>query len=156
MCQDKRGAACIAGATGTTVQTLACSTSTATTPAPTPTRTSASAPLLPFSLISCGPRPSRGTKAKGTHFPADKAKDTRPCSLPVEATGGGGQTAQAGRSCHAGEGQPGTCGAATAGERPIQGVPHAGQFYEIMEGVKAWNKQATPPFWSEYTHGKIC
>ena len=136
----KGGAACSAGATGTTVRTLVCSTSTATIPAPTSTRTSASVPLLPFSLISCGPRPSRGTKAKGTHFPADKAKDTRSCSSPVEATGSGGQTAQADRSCYAGEGRPGTCGAATAGERPIQGMSHAGHFFEIKEGVKAWNK----------------
>lgn len=56
-------------------------------------------PALAFFVLVCGLRLSRNTKAKGVYFPADKAKDTRPCGLPVEATGGGGQTAQAGRSC---------------------------------------------------------
>ena len=51
MCRDKGGAACIAGATGTTVRTLVCSTSTATTPAAMRTRTSASVPLLPYLFI---------------------------------------------------------------------------------------------------------
>ena len=77
-------AACFAGAAGPTARPRACSTSTATTPAPTSTRTSASAPLLPCLLMSCGLRPCRSTKAKGTHFPADKAKDERSCSLPVK------------------------------------------------------------------------
>ena len=45
---------------------------------------------LALFVIVCGLRLSRNSKAKGTHFPADKAKDTRSCSSPVEATGGGG------------------------------------------------------------------
>lgn len=51
LCRDGGGAACIAGATGTTVRTLVCSTSTATTPAAMRTRTSASVPLLPYLFI---------------------------------------------------------------------------------------------------------
>lgn len=51
LCRVKGGAACIAGATGTTVRTLVCSTSTATTPAAMRTRTSASVPLLPYLFI---------------------------------------------------------------------------------------------------------
>ena len=51
MGRDKGGAACIAGATGTTVRTLVCSTSTATTPVAMRTRTSASVPLLPYLFI---------------------------------------------------------------------------------------------------------
>ena len=53
---------------------------------------------LALFVLVCGLRPSRNSKAKGTHFPAVKAKDQRPCSLLVEATRGGGQTAEAGRS----------------------------------------------------------
>ena len=43
------------------------------------------------------PRPSRNTKAKGMHFPADKAKDTRSCCSAGGGTGDTEQTAQAGR-----------------------------------------------------------
>lgn len=39
---------------------------------------------LALFAMSCGLRPCRSTKAKGTHFPADKAKDERSCSLPVK------------------------------------------------------------------------
>lgn len=57
---------------------------------------------LALFVLVCGLRPSRNSKAKGTHFPAVKAKDQRPCSLLVEATRGGGQTAEAGRSLASG------------------------------------------------------
>lgn len=57
---------------------------------------------LALFVLVCGLRLSRNSKAKGTHFPAVKAKDQRPCSLLVEATRGGGQTAEAGRSLASG------------------------------------------------------
>ena len=53
---------------------------------------------LALFVIVCGLRLSRNSKAKGTHFPADKAKDQRPCSLLAKVARGGGQTAEAGRS----------------------------------------------------------
>lgn len=53
---------------------------------------------LALFVIVCGLRPSRNSKAKGTHFPADKAKDQRSCSLLAKVARGGGQTAEAGRS----------------------------------------------------------
>ena len=133
----KGDAACIAGATGTTARTRACSTSTATTPVPTPTRTSASAPLLPCQLISCELRLCRSTKAKGTHFPADKAKDKRSRSLPVKDTGGDGQTAQAGRSCSM---RVKSGRRKTAASRSVT----RGPFYKNMEGVTAIKRTEKP------------
>lgn len=130
----KGGAACIAGATGTTARTRACSTSTATTPAPTPTRTSASAPLLPCLLMSCEPRLCRSTKAKGTHFPADKAKDERPRSSPVNYWGRRANRAGWPFLLYAGEGRPRSCGVAAVGKRQFQGVSHAGLF------IKTWKE----------------
>jgi len=65
------------------------------------------------------------------YFPADKAKNTRPCGSPVEATGSGGQTAQAGRYLRKQvEGRPGSCGVAAAGEWPNRGLSHAGHYFE--------------------------
>lgn len=57
---------------------------------------------LALFVIVCGLRLGRNSKAKGTHFPADKAKDQRPCSLLVKVTRDGGQTAEAGRSLASG------------------------------------------------------
>ena len=57
---------------------------------------------LALFVIVCGLRPGRNTEAKGTHFPAVKAKDQRPCSLLVKVTRGGEQTAEAGRSLASG------------------------------------------------------
>ena len=57
---------------------------------------------LALFVIVCGLRLSRNSKAKGTHFPAVKAKDQRPCSLLVKVTRGGEQTAEAGRSLASG------------------------------------------------------
>ena len=57
---------------------------------------------LAFFVIVCGLRLSRNSKAKGTCFPAVKAKDQRPRGLLVEVTRGGGQTAEAGRSLASG------------------------------------------------------
>lgn len=57
---------------------------------------------LALFVIVCGLRLSRNSKAKGTHFPADKAKDQRSRSLLVKVARGGGQTAEAGRSLASG------------------------------------------------------
>ena len=57
---------------------------------------------LALFVIVCGLRLSRNSKAKGTHFPADKAKDQRSRGLLVKVTKGGGQTAEAGRSLASG------------------------------------------------------
>lgn len=84
---------------------------------------------LALFVIVCELRLSRNTKAKGTHFPADKAKDKRPCGSLVEATGSGGQTAQAGRTCkQVKDGRNLQCGSCK--ERPIQGVSHAGRYFD--------------------------
>lgn len=53
---------------------------------------------LALFVIVCGLRLSRNSKAKGTHFPADKAKDQRSRGLLAKVARGGGQTAEAGRS----------------------------------------------------------
>lgn len=77
--------------------------------------------------MSCELRLCRSTKAKGTHFPADKAKDERSRSLPVKRY----RERRANRAGwpflhYAGEGRPRSCGVAAVGKRPFQGVPHAG------------------------------
>ena len=59
-------------------------------------------PALASFVTICGLRLSRNSKAKGTHFPADKAKDQRSRSLLVKVARGGGQTAEAGRSLASG------------------------------------------------------
>jgi hypothetical protein len=77
-------------------------------------------------LMSCELRLCRSTKAKGTHFPADKAKDERSRSLPVKRY----RERRANRAgwpflLYAGEGRPRSCGVAAVGKRPFQGVSHA-------------------------------
>ena len=72
--------------------------------------------------------------AKGTHFPADKAKDERSRSLPVKRY----RERRANRAGwpflhYAGEGRPRSCGVAAVGKRPFQGVPHAGLFIKTRK-----------------------
>lgn len=57
---------------------------------------------LALFVLVCGLRLSRNSKAKGTHFPAAKAKDQRLRSLLVKVTRDGRQTAEAGRSLASG------------------------------------------------------
>ena len=76
----------------------------------------------------------RSTKAKGTHFPADKAKDERSRSSPVNYWGRRANRAGWPFLLYAGEGRPRSCGVAAVGKRPFQGVSHAGLF------IKTWKE----------------